>query len=48
VAAAVVMQNREELLGAKSTVLEMDVEARVGRWERERPGEVADMVLEAA
>ncbi len=48
VAAAIVVQNREELLEAKSSVLEVDVEARVGRWERERPGEVADMVLEAA
>lgn len=47
VAAELVLRNREELLEARSTALEADVETRVSRWERERPGEIADMVLEA-
>jgi HK97 family phage portal protein len=48
VVAALVVRNREELLEAKSSVLAADVEARVSRWERERPDEAADMVLEGA
>lgn len=38
--------NREELLGAKASVLEADVGARVGRWERDRPDETAAKLLE--
>lgn len=45
--AKVIEQSTEELLGAKVSVLADDVEARVSRWERERPGEVADLILEA-
>lgn len=43
-----VAQSRDDLLGAKAGVLEADVEARVSRWERERPGAVAQQILEVA
>lgn len=42
-----VERSRDELLGAKAIVLEADVDARVTRWERERPDEAARMILEA-
>ena len=38
-------RSRAELEAARITVLSDDVDARVGRWERERPGEVADRIL---
>lgn len=42
----IVSRSREELDEARVSVLSDDVEARVGRWERERPAEVADLMLE--
>ena len=42
-----VARSREELEEARVSVLSDDVEARVERWERERPAEVADLMLGA-
>lgn len=45
VAAELVARSREELLDVKAAALEADVDARVSRWERERPAEAAELIL---
>jgi HK97 family phage portal protein len=47
VVSRLVSESREVLLTAKASALEADVEARVSKWERDRPGEAANWILEA-
>lgn len=48
VVADIVRESRDELLAARAAALEADVEGRVSRWERERPSEAAEKIMEAA
>jgi hypothetical protein len=47
IASRLVAESRESLMAAKVSVLEADIEARVSKWERDRPGEAANWILEA-